>query len=82
MFGKCIVVFLPIRNLLISEDGGAAARALIESMQLQARLYEDWVEVMKDYSTVFCSGDQDEDSSDNAKEKSAEVNLCNCIHQE
>ncbi len=42
-------------------------------MQLQAQLYEDWVEVMKDYSTVFCSGDQDDEDSESAKERSAEV---------
>lgn len=82
MYGKHSKVFLSRHNLSIREDGGAAARALIESMQLQARLYEDWVEVMKDYSTVFCSGDQDEDSSDNAKERSAEVNLYKYINKE
>lgn len=59
----------------LSEDGGAAARALIESMQLQAQLYEDWVEVMKDYSTVFCCADQEEEDSDGAKERSAEVTI-------
>jgi len=30
-----------------------SARTLLESMQAQARLYEEWVEVMSDYSTVF-----------------------------
>jgi len=59
--------------LFHSEDGGASAKALIESMQLQGQLYGDWVEVMKDYSTVFCTTDQTEDDSETAKEKSAEV---------
>jgi hypothetical protein len=29
------------------------ARALIESMQQQSKLYEEWIEVMADYATVF-----------------------------
>jgi len=32
---------------------GLSARALLESMQMQGRLYEEWVDVMSDYSTVF-----------------------------
>ena len=30
-----------------------SARILLESMQIQVKVYEDWIEVMKDYSTVF-----------------------------
>ena len=29
------------------------ARALVESMQQQSKLYEEWLEVMSDYATVF-----------------------------
>lgn len=32
---------------------GISARALIESMQIQGKLYEEWLEVMSDYATVF-----------------------------
>lgn len=35
------------------EDGSEAARLLIESMQVQCKIYEEWIEVMSDYSTVF-----------------------------
>lgn len=45
-------------------------------MQLQVKLYEEWVEVMRDYSTVFCTHDDVEESYFNgksAKERSAEV---------
>lgn len=35
------------------DDGAAAARGLIESMQVQCKIYEEWIEVMSDYSTVF-----------------------------
>jgi hypothetical protein len=37
-----------------NSDDIAYARELIECMQLQAKVYEEWVEVMRDYSTVFC----------------------------
>ncbi len=36
-----------------AEDGSEAARLLIESMQVQCKIYEEWIEVMSDYSTVF-----------------------------
>lgn len=29
---------------------------LIESMQVQCKIYEEWIEVMSDYSTVFSEG--------------------------
>jgi hypothetical protein len=32
---------------------GFSARALIESMQFQGKLYQEWMEVMGDYATVF-----------------------------
>ena len=40
-------------------------------MHIQAKLYQEWIDVMRDYSTVFCS----EDMEDNAKaiERSSEV---------
>ena len=34
------------------------ARALIESMQQQSKLYEEWMEVMQDYATVFSHDDR------------------------
>lgn len=44
-------------------------------MQVQAKVYEEWVDIMRDYSTVFCSnnGNEDDEGSDLAIEKSAEV---------
>jgi hypothetical protein len=39
-----------------ADDGGDAARVLIESMQVQCKIYEEWIEVMSDYSTVFSEG--------------------------
>jgi hypothetical protein len=29
---------------------------LIEGMQVQAKIYDEWMEVMSDYSTVFSEG--------------------------
>jgi hypothetical protein len=29
-------------------------------MQIQTKLYEEWVDIMKDYSTVFCSDTNEE----------------------
>jgi len=37
-----------------AEDGSAAARSLLQCMQVQCKIYEEWLEVMSDYSTVFC----------------------------
>jgi len=34
-------------------DSSASARSLLESMHVQAKVYDEWVEVMSDYSTVF-----------------------------
>jgi hypothetical protein len=36
-----------------AEDASGAARVLIESMQVQCKVYAEWIEVMSDYSTVF-----------------------------
>ena len=37
----------------VPDDGGRGARTLLESMQVQTRVYEEWMEVMSDYATVF-----------------------------
>lgn len=40
-----------------ARDDTGYARTILESMQVQAQVYEEWVEVMRDYSTVFCHND-------------------------
>jgi tubulin polyglutamylase TTLL5 len=48
-------------------------------MHIQSKLYEEWMDVMKDYSTVFCSNDptseeiKEDHQSNNGMERSAEV---------
>jgi hypothetical protein len=39
-------------------DDTGYARVILESMQVQAKVYEEWVDVMRDYSTVFCHNQQ------------------------
>ena len=39
-------------------DQGNAAKSLVESMQIQCQLYEEWLDVMNDYSTVFSSDER------------------------
>ena len=34
-------------------DTEVTARALVECMQLQGQLYDEWLEIMSDYATVF-----------------------------
>jgi hypothetical protein len=48
-------------------------------MQIQTKLYEEWVDIMKDYSTVFCSDGNEEileekdSEGKSALERSADV---------
>jgi hypothetical protein len=48
--------------LFVGRDDGSYARSLVECMQVQAKVYEEWVEVMRDYSTVFCMNSNQDDS--------------------
>lgn len=58
-----------------------SARALVESMQIQAHLYEEWLEVMGDYSTVFseergiAENHYSEEVSDSNQQNSATVSV-------
>jgi hypothetical protein len=36
-------------------DHSILAKLLLESMHVQLKVYDDWLEVMDDYATVFCS---------------------------
>ena len=45
----------------------SAARALLESMHVQAKVYDEWVEVMSDYSTVFCEDREIRENIDNKR---------------
>jgi hypothetical protein len=61
-----------------ANDDGTAARMLIETMQVQAKIYEEWMEVMGDYSTVFsddCRGVTENyyDQGNDRKENNATV---------
>jgi tubulin polyglutamylase TTLL5 len=65
-----------------ADAGGDAARVLIESMQVQCKIYEEWIEVMSDYSTVFSEGrgvaehyynENDEEGPDGGGSSSATV---------
>eukprot|EP01033_Poteriospumella_lacustris_P001776 gene1776-1290_t len=54
-----------------ARDDMGYARVILESMNVQAKVYEEWVEVMRDYSTVFChhglsAGDADSDAASDA----------------
>jgi tubulin polyglutamylase TTLL5 len=47
-------------------------------MHIQSKLYEEWMDIMKDYSTVFCSNDPTDEikvvnQNDSGMERSAEV---------
>lgn len=52
-------------------------------MHIQAKLYEEWVDIMKDYSTVFCAEDNEvvnlekDLNGKSAMERSADVRLIN-----
>lgn len=38
-------------------------------MQIQAKVYEEWVEVMRDYSTVFCLNSNMDDGASSISSK-------------
>jgi hypothetical protein len=54
-------------------------------MQIQTKLYEEWVDIMKDYSTVFCSDGNEEileekdSEGKSALERSADVRTTRLI---
>jgi hypothetical protein len=53
---------------LFKQHGGdisVLAKALLESMHVQAKVYDEWMEVMSDYSTVFCEGREIRENIDN-----------------
>ncbi len=44
-------------------------------MQVQAKVYEEWVEVMRDYSTVFCMNNVDESTSSSTTSLASKVRV-------
>lgn len=50
-------------------DHAILAKLLLESMHIQLKVYDDWLEVMDDYATVFCS-DKDKGVRSNIAENS------------
>ena len=48
-------------------DTSALAKALLESMHVQAKVYDEWMEVMSDYSTVFCEDREIREYIDNQR---------------
>ena len=51
----CVTVLIVFQCILDrpGDDSSGGARVLIESMQVQCKMYAEWIEVMSDYSTVF-----------------------------
>jgi hypothetical protein len=50
---RCCMFAVSYLRQLIRRDVEMSARALVECMQLQCKLYDEGLEVMSDYSTVF-----------------------------
>ena len=48
-------------------DTSVLAKALLESMHVQAKVYDEWMEVMSDYSTVFCEDREIRENIDNQR---------------
>ena len=52
-----IIYYLFLYIIYRNSDYNTSGRLLAEAMMLQAKQYEEWLEVMKDFSTVFSTGD-------------------------
>ena len=50
-----LIYYAIIKQFFFRRVDESTARSLIESMQFQLKLYEEWMEVMDDYATVFCA---------------------------